>query len=310
MRLPFLKPKPDLDRAARAPQPDDTSGALLHARTQARRRLLGALVLLAVAVAGFPLLFETQPRPLPGTSNAAGPALVVKGVSTQRSVDTVAVSADPSAAETASADVPARAASVDVAPSAAVPADPRASTPKQLVEAPSVVAAAAAPAVEDAAVATAGRPASRPAAPLAVAPPLVSRPAIPDAVKESAGGSGKQPLRDPAKEDRTQDTAKIGTKEPVKEGERETVKQPTNDRPGGAVERWVVQVGAYTDMERMRQTRQKVEKLGFKTYITDVDTPTGKRTRLRLGPFATKKEAEEAALRLKAAGMAANMLSV
>ena len=72
----------------------------------------------------------------------------------------------------------------------------------------------------------------------------------------------------------------------------------------------MVQVGAYNDMERMRAARQKVEKLGYKTYITDVDTPTGKRTRVRAGPFATKKEAEDAAVKLKAAGMAANVLSV
>ena len=74
--------------------------------------------------------------------------------------------------------------------------------------------------------------------------------------------------------------------------------------------RWVVQVGAYNDMERMREARQKAEKLGFKTYITDVDTPTGKRTRVRLGPFATKKEADAAAVKVKANGMAANVLSV
>ncbi len=77
----------------------------------------------------------------------------------------------------------------------------------------------------------------------------------------------------------------------------------------GAV-RWVVQVGAYNDMERMRQARQKAEKLGFKTYITDVDTHTGKRTRVRLGPFATKKDADAAAVKVKANGMAANVLSL
>ncbi len=72
----------------------------------------------------------------------------------------------------------------------------------------------------------------------------------------------------------------------------------------------MVQVGAYNDMERMRQARQKAEKLGFKTYTTEVDTPTGKRTRVRLGPFATKNEAEAAAVKVKANGMAANVLSL
>ena len=35
------------------------------ARTRAKRRLLGAVVLLGIGVIAFPLLFETQPRPIP-----------------------------------------------------------------------------------------------------------------------------------------------------------------------------------------------------------------------------------------------------
>ena len=35
------------------------------ARTRARRRLMGAAVLVLVGVIGFPLVFETQPRPIP-----------------------------------------------------------------------------------------------------------------------------------------------------------------------------------------------------------------------------------------------------
>ena len=36
-----------------------------QARTKARQRLIGAVVLLLVGVIGFPLVFETQPRPIP-----------------------------------------------------------------------------------------------------------------------------------------------------------------------------------------------------------------------------------------------------
>ena len=53
-------PPPAADRA-----PDDT-GPVQQARVRARRRLIGAVVLLAIGVVGFPMLFETQPRPLPG----------------------------------------------------------------------------------------------------------------------------------------------------------------------------------------------------------------------------------------------------
>lgn len=47
--------------AQAAPAPD----AVQQARTRARRRLIGAFVLVVVGVLGFPLLFETQPRPVP-----------------------------------------------------------------------------------------------------------------------------------------------------------------------------------------------------------------------------------------------------
>ncbi|HEY0954269.1 MAG TPA: SPOR domain-containing protein [Roseateles sp.] len=47
--------------AAKAPAADD-----VHVlRIRARRRLIGAAVLVAAGVVGFPLIFETQPRPIP-----------------------------------------------------------------------------------------------------------------------------------------------------------------------------------------------------------------------------------------------------
>ena len=48
--------------AAAAGEPAD---AVQRARTRARQRLIGAAVLLAIGVIGFPLVFETQPRPIP-----------------------------------------------------------------------------------------------------------------------------------------------------------------------------------------------------------------------------------------------------
>jgi DedD protein len=43
----------------------DTADDVQQARTRARRRLIGAVLLLGVGLIGFPLLFETQPRPIP-----------------------------------------------------------------------------------------------------------------------------------------------------------------------------------------------------------------------------------------------------
>jgi DedD protein len=45
--------------------PADAAASVQEARTKARHRLIGAVVLLLVGIIGFPLVFETQPRPIP-----------------------------------------------------------------------------------------------------------------------------------------------------------------------------------------------------------------------------------------------------
>lgn len=57
------------DKAASAPAKAKSSASdsddVQQLRVRARRRLIGAAVLVAVGVIGFPLIFETQPRPIP-----------------------------------------------------------------------------------------------------------------------------------------------------------------------------------------------------------------------------------------------------
>jgi DedD protein len=72
----------------------------------------------------------------------------------------------------------------------------------------------------------------------------------------------------------------------------------------------VVQVGAYTDAATLRAARAKVEKLGLKTYTQVIEGDAGKRTRVRLGPYATRAEADAAAAKLKGAGLPANVLAL
>ena len=71
-----------------------------------------------------------------------------------------------------------------------------------------------------------------------------------------------------------------------------------------------MQVGAYNDPDRLRAARQKVETLGYKTYTQEVDSPTGKRTRVRVGPFDSRQEADTVATKVKASGMQANILAL
>jgi DedD protein len=77
-----------------------------------------------------------------------------------------------------------------------------------------------------------------------------------------------------------------------------------------AAPRFVVQFGAFADAAAAREARTKVERMGFKTYAQVVDTAAGKRTRVRVMPFASRADADKAAARIEAAGLSANVLTL
>lgn len=258
--LSFLKRK---DSPAPAHGVDETT-SVQAARTRARRRLIGAAVLVGVGIIGFPLLFETQPRPIP-------------------------------------VDIPIVIPSRDNAPPLALP--PARSTPAPLAQAPDPVVAEPEPAAEPAA--------AEPmvSAPVAAAP-VVAEP-VANAPAAAAPVTAAPPVRPapvanaPAPDTRSdaQRAQALLDGKPVAAAAAPAAPQA---KPG----RFVVQAGAYTDAATLREARQKVEKLGLKTYTQVVQAEGGARTRVRVGPFETRDEAEKAAARIKGSGLAASILSL
>lgn len=237
------KPPPaddDRPRAARATAPVD---AVEKVRTRTRQRLIGAVVLLGIGVIGFPLLFESQPRPIPIDipidipKPEAVPPLVLPEptAATAEKVDAAPPAAEASAALTS-----------DVAE---VPAEP--------------ASAAASPAPASASASASA------ASPTSPSPPTPSAAALPAPVPASAAASA---------------------------AEREL--------------RYVVQVGAFVEPEAAQDVRRKLEKLGMKTYAQVAQTNAGRRTRVRLGPFTTRAEADKALARAQKAGIDAVVLKL
>jgi DedD protein len=224
-------------------RPSGSSGASAHtpeavvvARTRARRRLIGATVLLAVGVLGFPLLFETQPRPIP-------------------------------------VDIPIEIPRKDNAPALVLPPKrpPTAIVAPAVAELPDAPASAAAGGSEAA----------------VTAKPVASQPAPAAAAKRADDGQRARALL---------------------EGKAAPAPLPAASEALG--QRMVVQVGAYTEPDKLREVRQRVEQLGMKTYTQVVESEAGRRTRVRVGPFATRQEAEQVAARLKAAGLPTAILAL
>jgi ornithine carbamoyltransferase len=63
--------------------------------------------------------------------------------------------------------------------------------------------------------------------------------------------------------------------------------------------RFVVQIGAFAEDAKVKEVRLKLEKAGLKTYTNIANTKDGPRTRVRVGPFASKDEAEKMANKIK-----------
>jgi DedD protein len=64
---------------------------------------------------------------------------------------------------------------------------------------------------------------------------------------------------------------------------------------------FAVQVGAFRDEAKLKQSRGKLAAAGVVHYTERLDSKGGPLTRLRAGPFATRAEAEAALVKLKRA---------
>lgn len=86
-------------------------------------------------------------------------------------------------------------------------------------------------------------------------------------------------------------------------------RDPDNKAPASDG-RYVVQVGAFADASRAREVRFKIERTGLKTYTQVAETKDGSRIRVRVGPFASKAEADQAAEKIKRLDLPAAILTL
>ncbi len=253
------------DTAATAAQPESVEVL----RRRARHRLIGAAVLVLVGVIGFPLLFDTQPRPVAVD--------IPIEIPDRNKAKPLVVPASPVAAPAASGVVNAQ--------QAAVPASaPRVAVTEGLGPKEELVSAA--PAKSE------PKPEPKLETKAAAAPANTAQ----GAIKSEAKPEPKAAVK-------ADDGARA---QALLEGKSA---QATASAPAGDG-RYVVQVGAFSDADKARETRLKVERAGLKTYTQVVDTKDGKRTRVRVGPFANKAEADRAADKIKSLDLPAAILTL
>jgi DedD protein len=267
------------------------------ARSRARRRLIGAAVLLGVGVIGFPLLFETQPRPIPvdipieiprkegapslplppprsASAAPAVPARVASGVTTSEAARTTPASAPTPAVPRAETSAPRSESKSGSESKSTSESKPRSESSTR----------------SDSAARTDSAPVPKPG------------PAKPEA-RADEGARARALLEGQRAESKTATVAAAETNKPDATAKVEPAKPDTSGR-------FVVQVGAYGEAASARDMRQRVDKLGLKSYSQVADVDGAKRFRVRVGPFNSREDAEKAAGKLKAAGLPAAIFTL
>lgn len=265
-----------------------------RARTRARQRLIGALVLVAIGVIGFPLVFETQPRPIP----------VDIQIDIPRKEDAPALTMPPANRPSPVAQAPSALPPGDRTPANRSTAGPNPGAAGQTPQATPPGAA-----TDDAASAGGQKGEMRGEAAVLPHPPTPRAASKPAAAQTAASGTppvtASSSAAAPARAAASTEPAGSASLPLPTDGARARAllegKPAVDAGPG----RFVVQVGAFADAAVAHDTRLKVEKLGLKTYTQVAATPSGDRIRVRVGPFGTRDDADKALAKARSAGFSA-----
>jgi DedD protein len=251
-------------------RPLDPLDPLEMQKRRARRRLIGAIALVAGAVVLLPMVFDSEPR-----SGVDDLAVEIPGQETPFNPNIPSPSSVPAQVPGAVAPAPAQSVLVPGAPAA-----------------PGPIGAPAPPLVSS----TAPAPQTAQVQPAESSAPAKAKT---DAKTDAKAAAQKPQAPVTAKGDDPRALAAL---------EGKTL-APTLDTNSGS-ETFAVQVGAFSSAEKVKDVRDKLQAAGLKPYTENLSTPQGPRTRVRVGPFATHDAAEKARERVNGLGLDASVVSL
>jgi DedD protein len=258
---------------------------LIVLRKRARRRLVGAVVLVLVATA---VLWRVVGRV---------PAQQMKP-------ESVEILGSSTPAATASAPAVARVASPVTASAVAAAPAPRAATtalPESLSTMAGGTDEASAP------------PATR-AAPIPVAPKVQAPRAVDNASTPAAVHPHKSKPPHEASSVRTAPRAERVETAPVRRPDPAAILEGRDSSPAAApaesaTSHMMIQLAALSEQDKVDALRSKLATLGVSARFSKVETSKGQVTRVRVGPFATRAEADAVLRKLARAGVTGIIVS-
>jgi DedD protein len=243
---------------------------VLPEKKRARRRLIGAVALVLAAIIGLPMVLDSEPKPV---------------------ADDIAIQI-PSKDKPGAAQPPAPRTPAEARPDAAASLDPR----EEVID-PPAPAAPSAKSTDKAPVADAAKPAAKPH----------------DTPKPAEKKTEPQARSDAATHPKT-DTKTAETKTADKKSDEAARAKALLEGKADAKDadkkpvKLAVQVAALASQDKIDELLGKLRAGGIKAYTQKVPTDTGDRTRIRVGPFASKEEAEKMREKIIKLGLSGNIV--
>ncbi len=258
---------------------DAGADPLLPEKKRARRRLIGAVALALAVVIVLPMILDSEPKPL-------NEDIAIQIPSKDQPASGVA---QPAATDPKQA-------------SAAATLDQK----EEIVEPASI-------APEPASVAPAAQPTPPPVAAVA-SPKVVEKPADKPAPKvEEKKPAVAEHKEEPKKEAAKPKAAPATPAAPAASDDAARAMailegKPAEKKPAAAGGKFVIQVAALATQDKVNELRNKLSAAGIHSFTQKIATQAGDRTRIRVGPFASREEAERMGGRIKKLGLNATVV--
>ncbi len=278
MNLSSAKPK----KRTESRHPDEH---LMSERKRARRRLIGAVVMVLAVIIGLPMILDPEPK-------QSGKNILIQIPSKDLSPITLDSKEDRAEAEQlppvpvqlSKSTVQEPIAPSSPSASSSTPSRERAADQKILTQ--SVKSSEKTDTNKD--INNAG---------VKSATGLLAKKETPVKKKEAGSKNGGESARALAILDGANSFGGENTKQAKKENSKEN-------------QRIVVQIGAFATQEKVDELRDKLTSAGIKSYIQKVGTNTGDKIRVRIGPFSDKESADKARKQLEKLGLNGSLITL
>ena len=242
----------------------DDNDAQLHLKKRARRRLVGAIFFVSVVAVVLPMVMDHEPR-----QTVQDVEIRIPGQDEKPFAPKFATSPVEKAPEK-SVEKPA------VAPAApeAKPAEPEVKPTARVLE---VVKEGK----------TVDKPAEKPAAKPEKAPEKVA--------EKAAEKAPAKPAEKPAEKTKADDAKRAAAL---------LAGQSAEPKPAAKGGEYLILIGAFSNEANVKNLKGKLGEQGIKTFSEPLDTPQGKKTRVRAGPFASRDAADKALEKMQRIGVA------